>query len=45
MPKTRPAYPAEFRRQMVDLVRTGCDPTDLAREVEPWCLVHGQTSG
>ncbi len=32
MPKTRPAYPAEFRRQMVDLVRAGRDPTDLARE-------------
>ncbi|KNY20867.1 transposase [Methylobacterium sp. ARG-1] len=39
MPKTRPAYPAEFRRQMVDLVRAGRDPTDLAREFEP----SGQT--
>lgn len=37
MPKTRPAYPAEFRRQMVDLVRAGRDPTDLAREFEPAC--------
>ncbi|EHP72638.1 transposase IS3/IS911 family protein, partial [Methylorubrum extorquens DSM 13060] len=35
MPKTRPAYPAEFRRQMVDLVRAGRDPTELAREFEP----------
>lgn len=35
MPKIRPAYPAEFRRQMVDLVRAGRDPTDLAREFEP----------
>jgi transposase len=35
MPKTRPAYPAEFRRQMVDLVRAGRDPSDLAREFEP----------
>ena len=35
MPKTRPAYPSEFRRQMVDLVRAGRDPTDLAREFEP----------
>ena len=35
MPKTRPAYPAEFRRQMVDLVRAGRNPTDLAREFEP----------
>lgn len=39
MPKTRPAYPVEFRRQMVDLVRAGRDPTDLAREFEP----SGQT--
>jgi transposase len=35
MPKTRPPYSAEFRRQMVELVRTGRDPTDLAREFEP----------
>ena len=39
MPKTRPAYPAEFRRQMVELVRAGREPTDLAREFEP----SGQT--
>ncbi len=35
MPKTRPPYAPEFRRQMVDLVRTGRDPQDLAREFEP----------
>lgn len=35
MPKTRPPYSAEFRRQMVDLVRAGRDPEDLAREFEP----------
>src|SRR3954452_18443447 len=35
MPKTRPAYSPEFRRQMVELVRAGRDPTDLAREFEP----------
>ena len=35
MPKTRPPYPPEFRRQMVDLVRAGRDPADLAREFEP----------
>lgn len=35
MPKTRPAYPPEFRRQMVDLVRAGRSPEDLAREFEP----------
>jgi len=36
MPKTRPPYSAEFRRQMVELVRAGRDPTELAREFEPW---------
>ena len=35
MPKTRPPYPVEFRRQMVELVRAGRDPTELAREFEP----------
>ena len=35
MPKSRPPYSAEFRRQMIDLVRAGRDPEDLAREFEP----------
>ena len=35
MAKTRAPYPPEFRRQMVDLVRSGRDPDDLAREYEP----------
>ena len=35
MPKTRPPYSSEFRRQMVDLVRAGRSPEDLAREFEP----------
>ena len=35
MPKTRPPYAPEFRRQMVELVRAGRDPGDLAREFEP----------
>ena len=35
MPHTRPPYAAEFRRQMIELVRAGRDPTDLAREFEP----------
>lgn len=35
MPKTHPAYAPEFRRQMVELVRAGRDPADLAREFEP----------
>ena len=35
MAKTRAPYAPEFRRQMVDLVRSGRDPDDLAREYEP----------
>jgi transposase len=35
MPKTHPPYPAEFRRQMVELVRAGRSPEELAREFEP----------
>lgn len=35
MPKTRSPYAPEFRRQMVDLVRAGRDPEELAREFEP----------
>ena len=35
MPKTRPPYPPEFRRQMVELVRAGRTPCELAREFEP----------
>ncbi len=35
MRRTRPPYAPEFRRQMVDLVQSGRDPADLAREFEP----------
>ena len=35
MPKSRPPYSPEFRRQMVDLVHAGRDPDALAREFEP----------
>jgi transposase-like protein len=35
MPKTRPRYPPEFRRQMVELARAGRTPRQLAREFEP----------
>ena len=35
MPKTRPPYAPEFRRQLVELVRAGRDPADLSREFEP----------
>lgn len=35
MPRFRVPYPPEFRRQMVELVRSGRTPQDLAREFEP----------
>jgi transposase len=35
MPKTRLPYPPEFRRQMVELVRAGRTPEELAKEFEP----------
>ena len=35
MPKTHPTYPAEFRRQMVELVRSGRSVESLAKEFEP----------
>ena len=35
MPKSRPPYPPEVRRQLVALVRSGRDPEELAREFEP----------
>ena len=39
MGRSRPRYPAEYRKQMVDLVRSGRSPDHLAREFEP----SGQT--
>jgi len=35
MPRSRPPYPSEFRRQMVELVRAGRTPEELAKEFEP----------
>ena len=35
MTKRRPPYPLEFRRQMVELVRAGRSPEELAQEFEP----------
>ena len=36
MPRTRSAaYPPEFRRQIVELVRAGRTPEELAKEFEP----------
>ena len=35
MPRSRRPYPAEFREQLVALVRTGRSPEALAAEFEP----------
>ena len=35
MPKTRTAYAREFRERMVELVRSGRKPDELAKEFEP----------
>lgn len=35
MSRYRKAYSEEFRRQMVDLVRSGRNPEELSREFEP----------
>jgi transposase len=35
MPKSHPPYAPEFRRQMVELVRSGRTPEELSREFEP----------
>ena len=32
MPKTRPPYAPEFRRQIIELARTGRTPAELAKE-------------
>jgi len=52
MPKRRPPYPPEVRRQLVALVRSGRDPEDLAREFEPtaqsirnWVAQAGRDAG
>jgi transposase len=34
-PRKRGAYPPEFRRQMVELVRAGRSPEELGRKFEP----------
>jgi len=38
VPRTRPPYPEEFRRRMVELVRAGRSPYQLAKEFEPTAL-------
>src|SRR5688500_18707610 len=35
MPRTRNPYPAEFRERMIELVRAGRSPEELAEEFEP----------
>jgi transposase len=52
MPRTRPAYPPEFRAQMVALARTGRSVEELAREFEPsahtirgWVRAAGRHGG
>lgn len=35
MTTTRPPYPTVFRQQMIDLVRSGRTPEELAKEFEP----------
>ena len=52
MPRTRPPYSPEFRRQMVELVRAGRTPEELSREFEPsaqairnWVLRSGGLAG
>ena len=35
MPKSRKPYPDEFRRKLIELVRQGRTPEELARQFEP----------
>ena len=35
MPKSRPPYPPELRRRLVEMVRAGRSPAALAEEYEP----------
>jgi transposase len=35
MPKSHPPYPLEFRRRIVELVRSGRSPEALSKEFEP----------
>ena len=35
MPRSHMPYPEEFRRRMVELVRSGRSPEELAKEFEP----------
>lgn len=35
MPKSHPPYPDEFRQQILELIRAGRTPDELAEEFEP----------
>ena len=35
MPRTRPPYQEEFRRKMIELVRSGRTPYELSKQFEP----------
>ncbi len=35
MPRTRPPYPPEFRRRLIELARAGRSPASLAQDFEP----------
>ena len=35
MPRTRPPYPEEYRAQILELIRAGRTPHELAQEFEP----------
>ncbi len=35
MPRTRPAYPEEYRRKIIELVRAGRSAYELSKEFEP----------
>ena len=41
MPRTRPPYSPEFRQQIIELVRAGRSPEELAREFEPTAQTIG----
>jgi len=52
MAKSHPPYPAEFRQQMIELVRAGRNPAELAREfgcngqsIRNWVAQAGVDSG
>ena len=45
MGKHRTPYPAEFRAQMVELVKAGRTPEELEKEAEPTAQNHLQLGG